>query len=719
MEELIKSVRIRPRQAPSGYKSESFKGGLLDIKISVVRTGKKERFCSAHKLNSEGEESGQFWYSLTYKGRRYEDLSDDDLIEDYVRTNTLRERPVEGEFVTIEGLKLPYYQIVQDPFEKIPPVSRVFGFDPYHLNNGAQLYIRWYSSEKKKVEWSYDDVTNASQSSIGEVSIRITTNQPERDPLFFTYSSSNNPLQAGVTPSYIDIESYWEYQSEQLTSLTSNNLIYLPPGEEFVDSDSLGIAGGTKYAIKSDANFAIDGFIESGDSRITSTSSLKPEGLVKRVEILPPDEHPIWVLSDKTSDSISVFDPIYKRDMGTNSNEKYFIDNSTNGSTNGLDWQIIGDLLSAWNKKIPGYNVELCSPAFLPNKKIDYKDPVAPIDETIAEDEKKAEELAAGASQSGKIKLNILFPNEFEVEARKDCPDFRIFVGDIPTELLPGEGFVFQDDFENLDELDQEYREVEFSGGEELQLPQESAEIDDQVAEQIKNDPVGSTEVEASPDGKVSSVASDTPGYTGTIGMGFNGVPYYCQGEARWGKKPYGSKCSDKPTVKSSGCGPTSLAMVINFWAKKGFCSPTTPYDICQLSDNNGGRVCGVGTALTATGLVKQIKEKFGLVMKGGQSQENLKAALKKGYPCIISGAKYGSKGKCYNAAGKQTSNTTPGHFVCLTGIDDQGRIRVNDPGYAATKAVAAFEANTLPSANMATFKQSIIIYPETKGSPV
>ena len=321
-----------------------------------------------------------------------------------------------------------------------------------------------------------------------------------------------------------------------------------------------------------------------------------------------------------------------------------------------------------------------------------------------------------GLSQS--ILLNVVFPSEFGVKVREDVPKFKIWVGDPqPEEQVDGfitEDFEQTDEEGNVVELSNEYIENEFAGGEDLHLPEEKLDIDKQVAEQIKKDPAGSAEVAPNPDGKASSVPTDTPGYGGVIGNGFNGVPYYCQGDARWGKLSYGD-CNDKPTMTSSGCGPTSLAMVINFWAKKGFCSPTTPFDIGQISKNNGGRVCGVGTALTATGLVKQIKEKFGLVMIGSQSDTAIKEALKKGYPCIISGKAYGSKGNCYNVNGKGTSNTTAGHFVCLTGIDEQGRIRVNDPGYSSSKGVAAFEKNTQPVENMKSRNQSIIIYPEKK----
>jgi hypothetical protein len=475
---VLKSVRIRPREIPVNQRQTS-KTGVLDLKISVIKTGPRERTLSSYRLDEKGEGTTAQapvevangpWPSIEFKGRRYEDLSDDDLIEDYIRTNTLRERPSEGEFVLVDGVyKEPFYQIVQDPFEKKPPASRNFGFDPYYLNNGSQVFIRWYASEKKKVQWEFSDITTTTQSSIGEVSIQITSNQYPDIPITYTYNSSNNPIQQGATPSYSSIESYWEYESTQIIQISQNDplygqVVYLPPGSDFFDENSLVVTGGLQYGVRNNSIPAPDGIVDDARDSATPSISIKPKGLVKTVEVLPPDEtSPIWTIS-----SISQFVPVYKKDLNETTKEYYFSDDSSEGEFDrGLDWMILNDLISAWNSKVfyLSDTIQICEPSYIPNKTIEYIDPIN-LQETPTEQSPTSSVI----EDSGKIKLNILFPEGFEVKVREDSPNFKIFVGDIPTELLPGEGFQFQDDFEDGEGFDPEFTESAFSGPEEQQI---------------------------------------------------------------------------------------------------------------------------------------------------------------------------------------------------------------------------------------------------------
>lgn len=422
MSEEIKSVRIRPRQEPPGYKSGAFEGGRLDYKVKLIRLSRRERQCFAMKLSTTGEESSLAWFNLEYKGRRYEDMTDDDIIADYIRTNTLRENPsfrngnIDMYVETFSGSgvgstqSVPYYDIIQDPFEKTPPASRVFGRDPYYLNNGAKVYINWFTDKLIPVE-------------------------------------------------------------------------------------------GVFYGSTSSASYAIDGFID--DARIgvggpTPSLSIKPDLLFKRVRVEPPTTEldssgassdsrknvnfKTWVLSEETSDTMATFHPIYIEDSveyqgnqssGTNSvstetgakkKEKDFFDKSAQGDFSiGQDWMILGDLINAWKNKIPNYDLKLNNPSFLSPSiydEIKYKDPVSQEQEGEENPPDKTELVE-------NVNLKVYFPPEWGVKVREDCPEFKIFVGDIPKELEPGEGFQFQDDFNDLDELDDEYSESQFSGPEE------------------------------------------------------------------------------------------------------------------------------------------------------------------------------------------------------------------------------------------------------------
>lgn len=293
--------------------------------------------------------------------------------------------------------------------------------------------------------------------------------------------------------------------------------------------------------------------------------------------------------------------------------------------------------------------------------------------------------------------------------------------------------FIFSEE-DDLTGLDPSFLEEAFEGTDELQTSEEELEIEEQLRNQFiepepQPQPQNTTQQQQNttqqqsnqveiPNSGSATILPSTTGFNGTIGNEFNGVPYFAQWDSRWAKKIYGSKCSDSPTVKSSGCGPTSVSMAICYWAKKGHCSPTTPLEICDLFDANGGRVCGVGTGLGPASLAAVLKSKFGLILKA-TTESKIRGILEKKYPVIISGKQYGSKGNTYAVSGSKTSNTTKGHFVCLTGIDESGRIRVNDPGYAAKSGVAAFEANTNPSANMGGINQIYMLYPEKLANPV
>lgn len=72
----------------------------------------------------------------------------------------------------------------------------------------------------------------------------------------------------------------------------------------------------------------------------------------------------------------------------------------------------------------------------------------------------------------------------------------------------------------------------------------------------------------------------------------YQGLTYYNQGDSRWANRPYTSSGNRSQTIKSSGCGPTSAAMVIS--SSKGAILPTTT---ANLFVSNGYRTKNNGTA--------------------------------------------------------------------------------------------------------------------------
>lgn len=77
------------------------------------------------------------------------------------------------------------------------------------------------------------------------------------------------------------------------------------------------------------------------------------------------------------------------------------------------------------------------------------------------------------------------------------------------------------------------------------------------------------------------------------------GPTYYSQADSRWANKPYTSTNNKTQTIKSSGCGPTSAAMIVS--SSKGAILPTT---MAKLFVDNGYRTANNGTAWSAYSFV-------------------------------------------------------------------------------------------------------------------
>lgn len=75
----------------------------------------------------------------------------------------------------------------------------------------------------------------------------------------------------------------------------------------------------------------------------------------------------------------------------------------------------------------------------------------------------------------------------------------------------------------------------------------------------------------------------------------YAGLTYYSQLDSRWGKQNYTSSGNSSQTIASSGCGPTSSAMLIT--AERG---TITPDYMSQLFVANGFRSANNGTYWSA-----------------------------------------------------------------------------------------------------------------------
>ena len=141
---------------------------------------------------------------------------------------------------------------------------------------------------------------------------------------------------------------------------------------------------------------------------------------------------------------------------------------------------------------------------------------------------------------------------------------------------------------------------------------------------------------------------------TGTAPSGdtANNFPYFGQAEDPWAKESYG-----QGTIKSSGCGPTSMAMVA-----KSYGINTDPNRMADWSVDNGHRIPNQGTSWA---FFPAVSKELGLNADQFSDAAKAKEYLNQGIPVI------GSM--------KPGDFTKGGHYIVFSGLKGN-RIFVNDP---------------------------------------
>ena len=133
-------------------------------------------------------------------------------------------------------------------------------------------------------------------------------------------------------------------------------------------------------------------------------------------------------------------------------------------------------------------------------------------------------------------------------------------------------------------------------------------------------------------------------------------IPHFLQWDERWGYENYGSDF-----LAVTGCGPTSLSMVVC-----GLTGDTkwNPYEVAKMAEDNGYYVDGSGSSWE---LMSSGAEKLGLTVSSVIfDAEHIRATLESGQPII-----------CVMGPGDFTD---AGHFLVLTGVDQEGDIILQDP---------------------------------------
>lgn len=137
-------------------------------------------------------------------------------------------------------------------------------------------------------------------------------------------------------------------------------------------------------------------------------------------------------------------------------------------------------------------------------------------------------------------------------------------------------------------------------------------------------------------------------------------IPLYLQKDKRWRGEKYGDD-----VMEITGCGPTCLSMVVCGLTKK---DKWTPVRVARKVEKEGYYVKGAGSAWS---LMTEGAEEFGLSATQLSLDEGvIRRQLEQGHPVI-----------CAMGPG---DFTTEGHFIVLSGEDDEGNIIVRDPNSRA-----------------------------------
>jgi len=146
-------------------------------------------------------------------------------------------------------------------------------------------------------------------------------------------------------------------------------------------------------------------------------------------------------------------------------------------------------------------------------------------------------------------------------------------------------------------------------------------------------------------------------------GKVINGCDYYCQWDSKWKSVMYSNHGDKNQTIGNSGCGPTSMAMILATWIDKTI----TPVQTCELALKGGYRTKDSGTAWGYYEYVYRHFEGFAKFLPT-TSIATLEAALREGALAV-----------CSMNSNDNNFWTKGGHFITAVGVDDK-YFYANDP---------------------------------------
>ena len=202
----IKSVRVRKSNTNSG---------TLDIRVAIYEDNQSRNEEGKLVFNNRvliGFDNSNkiVWTKTNYSKlltTKYKDFTDEQFIKEFIDMNS----KMDG-----GGNE---YKIIQDPWKDNVPIIRNYGFDPYYLNNGAEVYISWTDVDSRISEG-------------GEKYSKSDGTEITYDPTFYRETGNVKPLN--ITKS---IRIVHKEETQNLTLNKNNEFEYTIYSNDYRGSD--------------------------------------------------------------------------------------------------------------------------------------------------------------------------------------------------------------------------------------------------------------------------------------------------------------------------------------------------------------------------------------------------------------------------------------------------------------------------------------------------
>ena len=491
--ETLKQVRVRKI-------SDGSNTGALDLRVMLLQaTASTTQRIARGQVSLSGQ---LYWSEVTYEGARYQNKTNDEILQEYISSNS----EIEANRI---GSKLgsSLFKIIQNPWADGVPELRKYGEDPYYLNNGAYIDISW----RKNLEISYEfDSYYVYGNGTASAPTRILI-----DSAIFL---------DGISPSDLDVElpNFFEL-NYRTTGTASNDEFYgvTLSGIYTIESAlahaqnaalTVGFEQGTDdYVISISDSLQDFTLPKAGISRFTqnvsgyeySDETLKevntPDYIIKSFYIVPNLlKQPSIDETEEEFERFWSFDtkytPRYLSEFiiaVTNS----LIPLSITYSYDVKDEVIVKNVIEKWIDNLStaypsakNYNLKLANPSFefprtelvndySPKKTFNESGRVFKWEQVGDNPNVFTPNPATGPSGSvlipipvgdpvELIKMNTVFPSNWTVKTDEPAPQFSIWVGDIEADI-PVDGFIFSDESDDLSGLAPEFLEEAFRGEDE------------------------------------------------------------------------------------------------------------------------------------------------------------------------------------------------------------------------------------------------------------